>query len=109
MIKGNRDPEVSAEAVYGKDEYLDSFDYDDKLNHPFFEYYGLNEAPAIGGYGYFAVKPWTGDVWALWGCRRMSAPALRKSRAAIRRRFTPGEMKQYAQLHRLKPECIVED
>jgi hypothetical protein len=32
-----------------------------------------------------------------------------KSRAAIRRHFTRDELKQYARLRRLKPECIVED
>jgi hypothetical protein len=39
----------------------------------------------------------------------LSTPALRKSQAQIRRRFTPAELKQYEKLRRLKPECIVED
>lgn len=100
---------LTAEAVFGADKYLDSFDDQGNVNPPFFVYYGVNDAPAEGGFGYFAVNPWTGDVWALWGCHKLSTPALRKSQAAIRRRFTREELEQYARLHRLKPECIVED
>jgi flagellum-specific peptidoglycan hydrolase FlgJ len=100
---------LAAEANFNADKYLGSLDYASNMGHPFFVYYGINDAPAIGGFGYFAVNPWTGDVWALWGCHRMSTPALRKSQAAIRRRFTREEMKQYVRLRRLKPECIVED
>ncbi len=37
---------LAAEAVYGADKYLEAFDYADKLNHPFFEYYGINDPPA---------------------------------------------------------------
>jgi hypothetical protein len=79
-----------------------------KFSPPFFAFYGISKPPAEGSYGYFAVNPWTGDVWGLWGCHRLTSPALRKSQAEIRRRFTREEMKQYAKLHRLKPECIVE-
>jgi len=39
----------------------------------------------------------------------LSTPALRQSQAKIRRQFTGAELKQYARLSRLKPECIVED
>jgi len=99
---------LTAEAHYGADKYLDAFDYDSNLSPPFFVYYGVNEAPAEGGFGYFAVNPWTGDVWALWGCGRLSTPALRKSQAEIRKRFTREELKQYARLRHLKPECVVE-
>lgn len=80
------------------------FDYDAGMGRPFFVFYGLNESD--GGFGYFAVNPWTGDVWDLWGCRQLSTRALRKSQAAIRRRFTREEMKQYGRLARLKPECV---
>jgi hypothetical protein len=99
---------LAAEAHYGADKRLDVFDYDANLSPPFFVYYGLTEPPVQGSFGYFAVNPWTGDVWALWGCHKLSTPALRKSQAAIRRRFTREELKQYARLRRLKPECIVE-
>jgi hypothetical protein len=100
---------LAAEGQFGVDKHLDSFDYDRKLNQPFFEYYGINDPPAEGGFGYFAVNPWTGDVWALWGCYRLSTPALRKSQAAIRGRFTPDELKQYTRLRHLKPECVFEN
>jgi hypothetical protein len=99
---------LAAEAHYGADKRLDVFDYDSNLSPPFFVYYGLTEPPVEGSFGYFAVNPWTGDAWALWGCRKLSTPALRKSQAEIRRRFTHEELKQYARLRRLKPECIVE-
>ena len=78
---------LAAEAVYRSDRYLDSFNYAANISLPFFIYDGLSEPPAEGSFGYFAVNPWTGDVWALWGCHRMSTPALRKSQAAIRRHF----------------------
>jgi len=44
------------------------------MSSPFFVFYGLNAPPANGGFGYFAVNPWTGDVWGLWAainCRRL--------------------------------------
>ena len=100
---------LAAEAHYGAGKYLDVFDYASTMGRPFFVYYGLTEPPVQGSFGYFAVNPWTGDVWALWGCHRLSTPALRKSQAVIRLRFTREELKQYARLHRLKPECIFED
>jgi len=101
---------LAAEAHYGADEYLDAFNYDgDTMSPPFFVYYGLNEPPGEGGFSYFAVNPWTGDVWALWGCHKLSTPALRKSQEEIRKRFTREELKQYTRLRRLKPECIFED
>jgi hypothetical protein len=100
---------LAAEGHYGAERNVDAFDYDGNLDPPFFVYYGINDSPAEGGFGYFAVNPWTGDVWALWGCHRLSTPALRKSQAAIRRRFTTQELKQYNRLRRLKPECIFEN
>ena len=93
----------------GQTSICNSFDDQGNVNPPFFIYYGINDAPAEGGFGYFAVNPWTGDVWALWGCHKLSTPALRKSQAAIRRHFGRNELKQYARPRRLKPECIVED
>jgi hypothetical protein len=74
---------------------------------PFFVFDGISPPPAEGSFGFFAVNPWTGDVWALWGCRKLSTPALRKLQAEIRQRFTREELKQYAKLRNLKPECVV--
>lgn len=99
---------LAAEGHYGADKGLEYFDYDSKSGS-FFVFDGLTKPPAEGSFGFWAVNPWTGDVWALWGCHRLSTPALRKSQAAIRRRFTPTEMKQYARFRRLKPECTFED
>lgn len=100
---------LAAEGYDGSTKYLNYYEYMERMSRPFFVYYGMTELPAEGAFGYFAVNPWTGDVWALWGCRRLSTPALRKSQAEIRRRFSPKETRQYARLRRLKPECIVED
>ena len=33
--------------------------------------------------GYFAVNPWTGDVWDINACKRISSPALRREQEAI--------------------------
>jgi len=58
----------------------DTFDYDRRQDSPFitFQAFGGGEA---GSNGYFSVNPWTGDVWALWGCKTLSTPALRKAQA----------------------------
>jgi hypothetical protein len=70
--------------------------------------YGLWSVTREGSGGYFAVNPWTGDVWDLWACgKRYSTPALRKAQAAIRKRFTPAEMKEYPRLRDLDPGCSV--
>jgi hypothetical protein len=91
-----------ASEAYGVDEKW--FDYDAGISHPFFVYYGLTESD--GSFGFFAVNPWTGDVWSLWSCRRLSTLALRKSQAEIRRRFTRQELTQYRRLAQIKPDCI---
>jgi hypothetical protein len=97
---------LAAEADHGSATDLDAFDYDSNLSPPFFVFYGVNEPPAEGSFGHFAVNPWTGDVSSLWGCRKLSTPALRKSQAEIRKRFTREELKQYARLRHFKPECV---
>ena len=99
---------LAAEGDHGSATGLEYFDYDRKSGS-FFVCNGLTKPPAEGSFGFFAVNPWTGDVWNLWGCHRLSTPALRKSQGAIRRRFGREELKQYARLRRLKPECIFGD
>lgn len=96
---------LAAEGRFGADTHLDAFNYGEAMGAPFFVYYGL-EPDRDGGFGYFAVNPWTGDVWSLWDCRRLSTPLLRKSQAEIRRRFTGKELRHYAELNRRKPECM---
>jgi len=73
---------------------------------PFFEFEGLSDT---SNYEFFAVNPWTGDVWALWGCKRMMTRGLHKAQVEIRHRFTPEERAQYPKLHRLRPVCISGD
>ena len=85
------------------------FDYSPHMSRPFFSFDALGSSSANGSMGFFAVNPWTGDVWALCGCHLLSTPALRKSQAEIRRHFTPEELKRYAGLRRRKPDCIVEN
>lgn len=36
--------------------------------------------------GYFAVNPWTGDVWDIMGCKRITSPAIEKEQDAIWKR-----------------------
>ena len=55
--------------------------------------------------GYFAVNPWTGDVWDVDGCRRLDSDALRKRREAIRRKSGIPKA-AYARLRDKKPLCI---
>lgn len=103
---------LAAEAVFGADKLLEYLDYDENISRtftpPFIVFDGLSKPPAEGSFGFFAVNPWTGDVRNMWGCHRLSTPALRKSQAEIRRRFTAAEMKQYARLRSLKPICTIE-
>jgi hypothetical protein len=99
---------LAAEGDHGSATGLEYFDYDSNSGS-FFLFDGLTKPPVEGSFGFFAVNQWTGDVWNLWGCHRLSAPALRKSQAAIRRHFTRAELKQYTRLRRLKPICTVED
>jgi hypothetical protein len=96
---------LAAEAYYGSDTDLKFFDYSSNVGPPFLVFYGITLPPVEGYFGAFAVNPWTGDVWDYWGCHKMSTPALRKSQAEIRRRYTRAELKQYVKLRRLRPDC----
>jgi hypothetical protein len=62
---------------------------------------GELEAPVT----WLAVNPWTGDVWDVWRCEKLSTARLRKSQAAIRWRFRLDELKDYGRLRALKPVC----
>ena len=93
--------------AYSDPPHPEWFDYNPHADDDsFFDFQGITE---ISTFGFFAVNPWTGDVWALWGCHKLSTPALHKDQAAIRRKFTPSELKQYKRLSALRPDCIVED
>lgn len=84
-----------------------SLEYSGLSRHEtFFTFQGVG--PTAGSYGFFAVNPWTGDVWALWGCKRQSTSGLKKLQAKIRERFTKGELKSYQTLRDIRPECITD-
>ena len=38
--------------------------------------------------GYYAVNPWTGDVWDVMGCKRISSPAIQAEQRSILKRST---------------------
>jgi hypothetical protein len=101
---------LAAEAVQNGFHDHDFDDGNDQTKPPFLLFEVFLPPPATWGmYGFFSVNPWTGDVWALWGCNRLSTPAVRKLQAEIRRRFSVREAEDYARLRRLKPDCIYED
>ena len=82
-----------------------SYVWYDRRDHSFLVF-----APMGGEYGtapitWLAVNPWTGDVWDVWNCQKLSTALLRKSQAAIRRSFRLRELRQYARLRALRPAC----
>jgi hypothetical protein len=79
------------------------YDYGEGEDKPFYEYECINKY--AHSCGYFAVNPWTGEVWDLWSCHKISSAAARRAQRKIRRRFTSEEMKQYRRLSLLKPSC----
>jgi len=92
--------------AYERNARPSDFDYQGATDDaPFLTFVGLSPPPAEGFFGYFDVNPWTGDVWSVWDCKWLSAPQLRKSQAAIKQKLGREELKQYARLHRLQPEC----
>jgi hypothetical protein len=94
--------------AYGRGVGSKWFDFDPEMSRQFFEFDGINQQ-GNGSFGFFAVNPWTGDVWALWGCHKLSTTALRRSQAEIRRRFPRQDLERYDRLSALKPDCVVDD
>jgi hypothetical protein len=91
---------LAAEAYNWSERYI----WFDRRESSFFVLAPLGgdvEAPVT----WLAVNPWTGDVWNIWRCKRLSTALLRQSQAAIRRRFRTDELRQYARLHALRPDC----
>ncbi len=76
---------------------------------PFFVLDLLNRPGLKGVAGFYAVNPWTGDVWNLLGCYELMTPDLLVSKLEIRKRFGHEELKHYDELDRIKPECVYED
>jgi hypothetical protein len=92
---------LAAEAYDWKLKYTE-YDHDERL---FMIIAPLGGEYATAPVSWLAVNPWTGDVWDLWRCRRLSTALLRKSQAAIRRSFRRKELPQYARLRALRPVC----
>jgi hypothetical protein len=104
-----RTAQTLASLAFGLGTEARDYDPDNpEIAPPFFVLHGLAPSPRQGSFGFFAVNPWTGDVWALWGCWKITSPAARKMQGEIRKRFTSQELKQYPRLRRLKPECLDE-
>jgi hypothetical protein len=57
--------------------------------------------------GYFAVNPWTGDVWNSAGCERITSKSLKRLQQDIRRRFH-FKREEYTKLRAKKPLCATE-
>jgi hypothetical protein len=54
--------------------------------------------------GYFAVNPWTGDVWNSAGCEHVTSRPLEKLQQVIRKR-SHLKKEEYARLGAKKPMC----
>jgi len=79
-------------------------DYDRRENS-FFLFAALGGEYGTAPVGWIGVNPWTGDVWDVWSCTKLSTDTLRKLQAAIRHRFRPGELWEYDRLRAVKPVC----
>ena len=55
--------------------------------------------------GYFAVNPWTGDVWETNACQKISSPAMKKIQEAV---WKKSKLLPEAEgtLHERAPGCI---
>lgn len=98
-----------SEALKGDHSIVEWLEDSEGMSDPFFVFVGLNKPPRNGFFGYFAVNPWTGEVWALWGCHKLTSRAVRKSQMLIQRRFSNAELSEYSRFSNMKPDCIVED
>lgn len=88
--------------IHNPDAELTSTPRDDD---PDFYFFAASWPNPVGSpmIGYFAVNPWTGDVWD-GGCRRLKSPSLKKHQASIRKRFRFNK-KNYQKLRAKTPIC----
>jgi hypothetical protein len=63
----------------------------------------INTSPHLG---YFAVNPWTGDVWNAASCVRLTSPSITKIQEEIRTRFKITK-ESYSDLQKRKPICNI--
>lgn len=95
-----------SEANFNDERHVDDLEYDGPAaNGDFFQFTLVTSYGPSFVAGFSAVNPWTGDVWDLWSCKRLSTPLLRRSQARIHALFTGAERKRYPALRRLKPFC----
>jgi hypothetical protein len=69
--------------------------------------------PEAGIADWWAVNPWTGDIWSVQLCFFMgpvTSPEIRATQAKFKARFSQAELKEYTRLHRLEPtHCMNDD
>lgn len=64
--------------------------------------YGL--AGGLATHYFFAVNPWTGDVWDAMACKRITSPVIEREQEAIwKRSLLPTEAREA--LHEKSPAC----
>lgn len=74
----------------------------DGPDDPFYIYQELGQY--VGTAGWYAVNPWTGDVWDIMGnCEHLTNSILQKEQEKIKMKFSKSEMKEYKRLNALKP------
>jgi hypothetical protein len=66
---------LAAEAYGWNLKYMDFY----KQDHSFFVFAALGGEYGTAPVGWLGVNPWTGDVWSVWRCSRLSTRSLRKS------------------------------
>ncbi len=80
-----------------------------KRDAPFYAVESLGQK--AGTVGWYAVNPWTGDVWDYWSCnrvKRLTSPLLRRRQAEIKTRFSKQELQDYDRLRDLDPGCLLD-
>jgi hypothetical protein len=73
---------------------------------PDFLYFDASAKNPIGSphVGYFAVNPWTGDVWNAAGCTRLTSSEIKRIQREIRKQLGVND-KEYQHLMDKKPLC----
>jgi hypothetical protein len=96
---------LAAEAYCGSTECLKWFEPvpPSPQFEPFFLFEGLG--PSAGAFGYFAVNRWSGDVWNLWDCKKISTPLSRKTKDEFQNQFKAEDLKKYGKLMAALPDC----
>jgi len=86
----------------GHTAFLELQEYDHRYPYYVVEWLGF----ANGANGYFDVNLWTGEVWDMFSCKKLTSRSLRKAQAEIRRRFMPAEWRQYVKTYSKMAMCM---